>query len=100
MKATAGSNVQYPTGFNPSWGPNKAINGDLDDQFHFLSQHGAKFGWMAVDLKKICKVLLFIVNCQAQVQSQIQVPNPGPKSNSKIQNPKSKGKGIGLGLTL
>ena len=60
MKATAGSNVDYPTGFNPDWGPHKAINGDLDDRFPFSSQHGAKFGWMAVDLKKICKVLLDI----------------------------------------
>ena len=63
MKATAGSNVHYPTGFNPSWGPHKAINGDLDDRFHFVSaRQGVKFGWMAVDLRKICKVLLFIVN--------------------------------------
>ena len=60
MKATAGSNVLYPTGFNPGHGPHKAINGDLDDRFHFVSQRGAKFGWMAVDLKKICKVLLDI----------------------------------------
>ena len=60
MKATAGSNVQYPTGFNPDWGPSKAINGNLVERFH--SAYSAKFGWMAVDLRKICKVLLFIVN--------------------------------------
>ena len=54
MKATAGS--------GPEWGPRKAINGDLNDRFPFSSAHGAKFAWMAVDLRKICKVLLFIVN--------------------------------------
>ena len=63
MKATAGSNVQYPTGFNPDWGPRKAINGNLKERFPFHSaHHSPKFGWMAVDLRKICKVLLFIFN--------------------------------------
>ena len=56
MKATAGSMAG-------SWtGPHKAINGDLNDRFPFHSAHGAKFAWMAVDLRKICKVLLFIFN--------------------------------------
>ena len=54
MKATAGS--------GPDWGPRKAINGNLVERFPFHSAHSAKFGWMAVDLRKICKVLLFIVN--------------------------------------
>ena len=62
MKATAGSNIDNPTGFNPGWGPRKAINGNLVERFPFHSAYSAKFGWMAVDLRKICKVLLLIIN--------------------------------------